>query len=49
MRGTIRVRPDVTQEEALTTARETPSIARFVTGEPKKVIFVKGRLLTIVV
>ena len=49
MRGTIRVRPDVTQEEALTTARETPSIARFVTGEPKKVIFVKGRLLNIVV
>jgi leucyl-tRNA synthetase len=49
MRGTIRVAPDVTQEEALRTARETPSIARFVTGEPKKVIFVKGRLLNIVV
>ena len=49
MRGTIRVRPDVTQEEALRTARDTPSIARFVTGEPKKVIFVKGRLLNIVV
>jgi len=49
MRGTIRVRPDVTQDEALTTARETPSIARFVTGEPKKVIFVKGRLLNTVV
>jgi leucyl-tRNA synthetase len=49
MRGTIRVRPDVTKEEALAGAQETPAIARFVTGEPKKVIFVPGRLLNIVV
>jgi leucyl-tRNA synthetase len=49
MRGTIRVRPDVTQEEALEIALATPAIARFVTGTPRKVIFVKGRLLNIVV
>jgi leucyl-tRNA synthetase len=49
MRGTIRVKPDVTQEEALETALATPAIARFATGTPKKVIFVKGRLLNIVV
>ena len=49
MRGTIRVRPDVAQEEALETALATPAIARFVTGTPKKVIFVKGRLMNIVV
>ena len=48
MRGTIRVRPDVAKEEALATAVATPTIARFVTGEPKKVIFVPGRLLNIV-
>jgi leucyl-tRNA synthetase len=48
MRGTIRVKPDVTKDEALATALATPSIARFVTGEIKKVIFVPGRLLNIV-
>ena len=48
MRGTIRVRPDVTKDEAHATALATPAIARFVTGEPKKVIFVPGRLLNIV-
>jgi len=49
MRGTIRVRPDVTKDEALAGAQATSAIARFVTGEPKKVIFVPGRLLNIVV
>jgi leucyl-tRNA synthetase len=49
MRGTIRVRPDVTKEEALEAAMATPAIARFVTGTPKKIIFVPGRLLNIVV
>jgi leucyl-tRNA synthetase len=49
MRGTIRVRPDVTKEEALEAAMATPAIARFVTGPPKKIIFVPGRLLNIVV
>jgi leucyl-tRNA synthetase len=48
MRGTIRVKPDITKEEALAAALATPSIARFVTSEPKKVIFVPGRLLNIV-
>jgi leucyl-tRNA synthetase len=49
MRGTIRVRPDVTKEEALEVALATPAIARFATGEVRKVIFVPGRLLNIVV
>jgi leucyl-tRNA synthetase len=49
MRGTIRVNPDVTKEDALAIALAAPAIARFVTGEPKKVIFVPGRLLNIVV
>ena len=49
MRGTIRVRPDVTKDEALEIALATPAIARFVTGEVKKVIFVPGRLLNVVV
>jgi leucyl-tRNA synthetase len=49
MRGTVRVRPDVTKEDALAAALAAPAIARFVTGEPKKVIFVPGRLLNLVV
>ena len=49
MRGTVRVRPDVTKDEALEAALASPAIARFITGEPKKVIFVPGRLLNVVV
>jgi len=49
MRGTIRVKPDVTKDEALAVAQATPAIARFVTGDVKKVIFVPGRLLNIVI
>jgi leucyl-tRNA synthetase len=49
MRGTVRVAPDVAKEGALQAALGSPAIARFVSGEPKKVIFVPGRLLNIVV
>ncbi len=49
MRGTIRVKPDVTKDEALAVAQAAPAIARFVTGDIKKVIFVPGRLLNIVI
>jgi leucyl-tRNA synthetase len=47
-RGTIQVAKDVTQDAAVTTALADPNIAKFVTGTPKKVIFVPGRLLNIV-
>ena len=47
-RGTISVPKDVTQEQALSAAMAEPGIAKFVTGVPKKVIFVPGRLLNIV-
>jgi leucyl-tRNA synthetase len=49
MRGTVRVAADITKEGALEAALAAPSIARFITGEPKKVIFVPGRLLNVVV
>jgi leucyl-tRNA synthetase len=48
-RGTIQVAPDATQEEALAAAMADPAIARFVTSDPARLIFVKGRLLNIVV
>jgi leucyl-tRNA synthetase len=48
-RGTIQVPKDVTQEGAVAAAMEDAGIAKFVTGSPKKVVFVPGRLLNIVV
>jgi leucyl-tRNA synthetase len=49
LRGTIGVPPDVDQETALRLALAEPTVAKFMTGPSKKVIFVPGRLLNIVV
>lgn len=49
LRGTIQVPVDVSEGAALTAALAQEAVARFVNGEPRKVIFVKGRLLNIVV
>jgi leucyl-tRNA synthetase len=48
-RGTITVPPDVTQDGAVAEAMADQSIARFVTSDPSRVVFVPGRLLNIVV
>jgi leucyl-tRNA synthetase len=48
-RGTIQVSPDVTEAGALAAAMADASIAKFVTTDPARVIFVRGRLLNIVV
>ena len=48
-RGTIQIAPDATQDDALEAAMAEPGIARFVTSDPARVVFVKGRLLNIVV
>jgi leucyl-tRNA synthetase len=48
-RGTVQVPPDVTQEGAVAAAMADAAIARFVTTDPARVIFVPGRLLNIVV
>jgi len=49
LRGRIQVTKEVTQADALAAALRDEHIAKFVVGEPKKVIFVPGRLLNIVV
>ncbi|HEY7896155.1 MAG TPA: leucine--tRNA ligase [Gemmatimonadaceae bacterium] len=49
LRGTVRLARDVAQDQAMAAALAVPSIAKFVTGAPRKVIFVAGRLLNIVV
>jgi leucyl-tRNA synthetase len=48
-RGTIQVPKDVTQDAAVAAALAEATIAKFVSGPPKKVIFVPGRLLNIVI
>jgi leucyl-tRNA synthetase len=48
-RGTIQVSPDVTEQGAVAAAMADPGVAKFVTTDPARVIFVRGRLLNIVV
>jgi leucyl-tRNA synthetase len=48
-RGTIDVSSDITQDDAVARVRETPTIAKHLTGPIKKVIFVPGRLINVVV
>ena len=49
LRGTVSVPREVDQEVALQSALAQPQIEKFVTGAPRKVVFVPGRLLNIVV
>jgi len=48
MRGKIRVPRDLAQADAMAHAMRESGIAKFVASEPKKVVFVPGRLLSIV-
>jgi leucyl-tRNA synthetase len=48
-RGKVIVSKDVSQDDALAAAKADPAIGKFITGEPKKVILVPGRLLNVVV
>jgi leucyl-tRNA synthetase len=47
-RGTITLPKGASQAEAMDAAMAEPSIAKFVTGEPRKIVFVPGRMLNIV-
>jgi leucyl-tRNA synthetase len=49
LRGTVSVPREIDQEAALAAAMAEPQIAKFVTGSPRKVVFVPGRLLNLVV
>ena len=48
-RGRIEVTREVSEQEALAAALAVPAVAKFVTATPRKVIFVRGRLLNVVV
>jgi leucyl-tRNA synthetase len=49
LRGTVTVPRDSGQAEVMSAALAEPGVAKFVTSTPKKVIFVPGRLLNLVV
>ncbi|MFL5479005.1 MAG: class I tRNA ligase family protein, partial [Gemmatimonadaceae bacterium] len=49
LRGKILVVPDIDESAAVVAALADPTVARFVGGTPRKVVFVPGRLLNIVV
>ncbi|HUF25841.1 MAG TPA: leucine--tRNA ligase [Gemmatimonadaceae bacterium] len=49
VRGKLRVLVALTQDEAVAAALAEPGILRFVSGTPKKVVYVAGRLVNIVV
>ena len=48
-RGKVTLASGASQDDAVRAAMAEPSIAKFVTGTPKKVVFVPGRLLNLVV
>jgi leucyl-tRNA synthetase len=49
LRGTISVPREIDQEAALAAALAEPQVAKFVISSPRKVVFVPGRLLNLVV
>jgi leucyl-tRNA synthetase len=49
VRSKIMVARDIAEEAAVAAALADPTVAKFVAGTPKKIIFVPGRLLNIVV
>jgi leucyl-tRNA synthetase len=49
LRGTVTVARDIGQDAAVAAAMAEPQVAKFVTGDPRKVVFVPGRLLNLVV
>src|SRR6266513_978873 len=49
VRGRIHVLPDIAESAAVVAALAEPAVAKFVGGTPRKIVFVPGRLLNIVV
>jgi leucyl-tRNA synthetase len=48
LRGRITIAPDAVQDDAYAAAMADENVQKFVTGAPKKVVFVPGKLLNIV-
>jgi leucyl-tRNA synthetase len=48
MRGTISIPPDAKEEEALRVAQDDPTLGGKLRGSPKKIIYVPGRILNLI-
>jgi leucyl-tRNA synthetase len=48
-RGTISVAKTATQDDAMAAVRANAALAKFITGAPKRIIFVPGRLINVMV
>lgn len=48
-RGSIQIEPDATQDEVLRVASELPAWSTYVSSSPKKVIYVPGKILNVIV
>ena len=48
-RGTVKVSKAATQDEAMAAVMADPALARFIASTPKRVVFVPGRLINIMV
>jgi leucyl-tRNA synthetase len=48
-RGTISVAKTATQDDAMAAVHADPALAKFIAGTPKRVIFVPGRLINVIV
>ena len=49
MRGTITLAPETAEAEALQAARASEGIEKYLTGEIRKVIYVPGKILNLIV
>ena len=49
VRGTIMVAKTATETDVVKTAKDNPEIAKFITNDIKKVVYVPGRILNIIV
>jgi len=49
MRGTVKVYKDVSQDEVFKTIKNDEKLKKYLTGEPKKIIFVPGKIMNVIV
>lgn len=49
VRGTIVVSKTATQDEVVKKAKENPDVAKFLTGDIKKIIYIPERILNFVI
>ncbi len=49
VRAKVTVPADITQDQALDVALSEPNVAKYVPAKPKKVVFVAGRLINVIV